>query len=354
MPIGPFPFERLPRVSRAELATRRARRGPLLAIVRGARAIGEWLDLPVRVEAGAPSPPVEPILADTLAILFEDAEGGRAALCLDVGVASVLIDRATGGEGDELEHAGGPLSDLERGVLAYTFARWLAPFGSRFGVATVLTSGAALDAALDRRASLRWPLTVVVGQAIGNAALLVCADAAVDAPRRLPGWARPLPCEVTLVAGEATVSAEVLASLEPGDVIVPEKCTLALEGSALGGRLHLRTLRRSWLLELRPDGALQVLDVMLRPPSRAVEVRVKDPNEALDRIGDAPVTLVLELARITLPLSDLAALAPGAILSTGVPLETRVALRAGERIIAEGELVDVEGELGVRLIELHD
>ena len=72
----------------------------------------------------------------------------------------------------------------------------------------------------------------------------------------------------------------------------------------------------------------------------------------LQAAGDVPVELVVELARIELSLSELAALRPGEVLATGRAIGEHVVLRAGERVIARGELVDIEGEVGVRVLEL--
>ena len=79
-------------------------------------------------------------------------------------------------------------------------------------------------------------------------------------------------------------------------------------------------------------------------------VREDDGGQrASELAGDAPVELCLELARFTVTLDELARLAPGDALSTGKPIGQRVALRAGKVLVAEGELVDVDGEVGVRL-----
>jgi len=76
-------------------------------------------------------------------------------------------------------------------------------------------------------------------------------------------------------------------------------------------------------------------------------------TEALLRAaGDAPVDVVVELARVALPLGELAALRPGEVLVTGRSLGERVTLRVGERILAQGELVDVDGEIGVRILSI--
>ncbi len=73
---------------------------------------------------------------------------------------------------------------------------------------------------------------------------------------------------------------------------------------------------------------------------------------ALAGVGDAPVTLSLELASFELSVAELAALRPGEVVASGVPIGEAVRLRAGSTVVATGELVEVEGEVGVRLIEL--
>ena len=48
-------------------------------------------------------------------------------------------------------------------------------------------------------------------------------------------------------------------------------------------------------------------------------------------------------------LRDLARLAPGAVLPLGIDRSGRVTLRIGERAVARGELVEVDGAVGVRI-----
>jgi flagellar motor switch/type III secretory pathway protein FliN len=51
-------------------------------------------------------------------------------------------------------------------------------------------------------------------------------------------------------------------------------------------------------------------------------------------------------------VAELLALAPGAVIGLGRPLGAPVELCAGEKLLARGELVDVDGELGVKVTEL--
>ncbi len=75
-------------------------------------------------------------------------------------------------------------------------------------------------------------------------------------------------------------------------------------------------------------------------------------TDTVQSLADVEVEVAIELARLEMPIAELAALAPGAVVTTGRLVGERVALRAGDRVIAWGELVDVEGEVGVRLTEV--
>ena len=65
------------------------------------------------------------------------------------------------------------------------------------------------------------------------------------------------------------------------------------------------------------------------------------------------MTLEVELARVDLPLSEIARLEPGAALPLGIDRRGLVTLRVGERAVARGELVDVDGAVGVRILSLE-
>jgi flagellar motor switch protein FliM len=80
---------------------------------------------------------------------------------------------------------------------------------------------------------------------------------------------------------------------------------------------------------------------------------VSGPTEmATAALAAAPIEVTAELARLTLRGEELLALAPGVVLSVAAARNRAVVLRAGGEIWAEGELVDVEGELGVRVTRL--
>jgi type III secretion system YscQ/HrcQ family protein len=79
--------------------------------------------------------------------------------------------------------------------------------------------------------------------------------------------------------------------------------------------------------------------------------RDPSPLEPSALLASLPVTVVAELGRLTLRADELLGLQRGSVLTVG-PRGTAVTLRVGEQVWARGELVDVDGELGVRITEL--
>jgi type III secretion protein Q len=69
-------------------------------------------------------------------------------------------------------------------------------------------------------------------------------------------------------------------------------------------------------------------------------------------LSELPVDVEVELARVPLSLAELGALEPGVVLPLRVSAGDPVFLRAGDRRIARAELVEVEGEVAARVLEL--
>ncbi len=67
---------------------------------------------------------------------------------------------------------------------------------------------------------------------------------------------------------------------------------------------------------------------------------------------DAPVVVRVEIGTVTLSARKWAELEPGDVIETGRRIGEPVVLRVAGRELARGELVNVEGELGVRIREL--
>ena len=84
----------------------------------------------------------------------------------------------------------------------------------------------------------------------------------------------------------------------------------------------------------------------------AIMAEPEDSNALGEAALDAPVVVRVELGNVTLSARKWAELAPGDVIETGRRIGEPVVLRVAGREVARGELVNVEGELGVRIREL--
>ncbi|MET0612408.1 MAG: FliM/FliN family flagellar motor switch protein [Pseudomonas caspiana] len=81
---------------------------------------------------------------------------------------------------------------------------------------------------------------------------------------------------------------------------------------------------------------------------------LQSPANPTEAFADLAMPLTLRCGQIRLTLGDLAALAPGAILEVPGVTPGLAGLYYGERRLAQGELVDVEGRLGLQITQLDE
>jgi type III secretion protein Q len=74
-----------------------------------------------------------------------------------------------------------------------------------------------------------------------------------------------------------------------------------------------------------------------------------DPNGVLE---DLPVRLDFAVGSLTLPLRDLNALQPGQVIELHRPLAQSVDIRVNGMLIGRGDLIEIDGQLGVTVSEL--
>jgi flagellar motor switch/type III secretory pathway protein FliN len=82
------------------------------------------------------------------------------------------------------------------------------------------------------------------------------------------------------------------------------------------------------------------------------EAETKAQGALESAVLDAPVVVRVEVGAVSLAARQWAALKPGDVLQTGRRIAEPVTLRIAGREVARGDLVSVEGELGVRIREL--
>jgi type III secretion system YscQ/HrcQ family protein len=64
---------------------------------------------------------------------------------------------------------------------------------------------------------------------------------------------------------------------------------------------------------------------------------------------DVPVTLTVELGRVNLTVNQLAELKPGDVVELGRHSRAPVELTSNGRLVARGELVQIDTDLGIRV-----
>jgi type III secretion protein Q len=322
-----LPFD-LPAVSRGFAALDRgARATGAEASAAAARALSEALGVEVtltgsaRPVAAAPARPVVHLAIELAAL------PGSALLEVDPSLVARLVALVSGG-GEPLAGATS-LTPLEESALELL-------------VLSAIDGAAEVDAVADRLAPrlaraappppspLAIDLELCAGGVRGRARLLL-PPAAVAALATPPELAEPLlafPLFASLRGGSAPLQPGELRALAPGDVVLADPPADGRHRLAFpGGFTAVGTLS---------DGSFLVEETMMETP-----------------LAQVPVLLEVELARVPLTLSDLSRLTPGATLPVQLDRRGLVTLRIGERPIGRGELVEIDGAVGVRVLSLE-
>ncbi|HEY2154430.1 MAG TPA: FliM/FliN family flagellar motor switch protein, partial [Isosphaeraceae bacterium] len=257
------------------------------------------------------------------------------------------------------------VTPVESGILSFVFARALdrldahpGPFGAwdltidRVGPDPFDPDG------LGPMITWRWPARL--GGSSGSIRLWLPESILARLASTPPPPAETGPSHAALSstwrckAGTITV-ARGPSRLKPGGV-------LPVDGMALKGTVATPTGPltlvcedrdgRSWY-EAAPvpntsASRLMIATPLLREPTPREPLAVK-PTPSQSAPADVPVTLVIELGRVNLTLSRLADLKPGDIVELGRHSREPVELTSNGKLVARGELVQIDTELGVRV-----
>lgn len=185
--------------------------------------------------------------------------------------------------------------------------------------------------------------------------LLIAGLASTLPPRGGPLANADLPLALYLDIGYATLAIDELRLLALGDVVplahsfVSAERVLWLQAPGAGG-LHVQ-------LPAPPE--TDSAQAPARAPSLTVVQSWSHTMPALDppakeaaSFDAIPVRLSFDLGEINLTLAELRALQPGQSISLGHPLASAVRIRANGALIGEGELVEIDGLLGISVRQL--
>lgn len=178
-----------------------------------------------------------------------------------------------------------------------------------------------------------------------------------------------LTTELSIEAGYGFLRGQDVLNLRPQDVVVLDRFG---PRPITGGPVSLRLGNGAFTAHLDGAGVTVMSSFHLRayamaddtsdlstsepalspmePSSQGASAAASAAQEHLLR--ELPVQITCEIGRITLSAREVLDLRPGTVLPVGRPLAGPVDLTAGGRVIARGELVDVEGEIGVRVSEV--
>ena len=88
-------------------------------------------------------------------------------------------------------------------------------------------------------------------------------------------------------------------------------------------------------------------------PSDQPQLAIKTADvENIDLILDVQLSVVARLGRVEMPISEVLALGPGAIIEVGHSVEEPVELFVNEKLVARGEVVVVDEKFGLRITEI--
>lgn len=292
-------------------------------------------------------------------VLIELDGDAHVVVELPGAVAAWVVERALGGDAQlrTLDGGLGLADDVWFGVLAYVASRVAASVPGSLHVRDVRRGGPASASACcaGLRVSVddtqHWLHARIESATPQSATPCTRINAAL-----LPVL-RSVPMELSVqLTRSIRLPVRDMTGLQLGDVIELARGALTRIDDRYAGDVHVRVRGASNVIAIAriADDRYEVRS-KLSTEEPMVTTTPRDPlanaNE-LAPVAEAPLDICVELARFTLPLSDIAAIGVGDVLSTGRPIGEQVTLRIGTRAIAIGELVNIDGAIGVRVTAL--
>lgn len=326
-------------------------------------------------------------------------------------LARVMLDRALGGNGDNIEE-GVPLSDIEKGIFTYLLLKmmrglqetWATPQNLELRLEEIHPSFYALQETLPPDTTFYYKEMSLqfLGQN-GFARMFLPTNLVYEMTNALPDLRQSqeeyqffqqrihrvaeTPVEGYLRVGTVDLSEADLVGLQTDDIILIRECMAhrreedrLWDGEGIlqfsdhphyALRCSLQNDASMPLIQARIEEVVQLaeppmlgtidrseylMDEQHIAPSEYEESQ-GGPEENYDEMGpvlsDVPVPLVAELGRINCRARDIMYLRVGQILELNRSPHEPLDLVVQGQSIGRGELVEVDGKLGIRIISLH-
>ncbi len=346
--VRPFPIELLPRISRVQVDAGRAlldhlplEPGPDWKSVEaalGGRVVIS-LDEVRAISDGEVGDALLPVV-----IALEALGGRRALLSLDAELAAKLAARMLTLSSADVPVISlrRPLTLAEQGALEFLACALIGPTARVLGIVH------AKDETFEKGIFHLLSAQVESPVGRGSARLILPDSLRVNAPRpRAIDDARleTLSFALRIEAGRVAIPRRDFVEIGIGDVVLFEQAAIAVSGS----RVRIALGRGGY------DADIDQGRIVLRSHYRFFEGEENMAREVESGalLQTLPIELICEIGRVNLTARELLSLEPGAVLTVGKPLGGPVELTASGRVVARGELVDVEGELGVRVTQIQ-
>lgn len=343
MAVSAYPWGALEPISRAAArGATAARQAVQVTTPKLARALGELLELPSELVVKRTSLTRVPALGQTV---WLSGAGLAVGLLAESALASFLASRVLR-RAEPLADPREPLSAPLAGLLAALSVET----ARRAGVGLSL-----LGAPPVGEEALQVDVAVVLeGRPFTLTAFVVGGSNALAAEPRLAQLGE-LTLRLPLVIASIAVSRQDLAALEVGGALLAP----AADGISTSGPTRAVLVapqsERGIRVELRPDGRLVVGETaqarltVERDPSSST-----DGETLTDVLLDTPVVVRVELGSVSMSARDWARLGPGDVIETAQRIAEPVVLRVAGREVGRGELVNVDGQVGVRIQRLYE
>lgn len=302
--------------------------------------------------------------------LTPDGDRSRVYLAMEPGLAAALCSSLLGRSASPHRPDHPPTAELvgAGSALAVALSRRLTADPWRLTASRALPDAVWLD------------ITVLVGEQPYALFLAAPLPAFGEAPppfdRHDLAHLGALPITLSLVGAVGVVGRDELSLLEPGAAYLPGAGWSLRRGAdgtwtgdgwlASGSGEHGIPVR----VERDPNGPTIVLqpgssalpwtaeEPLAPAPAPTTNAAHPDPGappvEPTDNVTvtveSAPVVMRVEVGTIAMSAAEWARLAVGDVIGTGLRLGEPVTLRAGGVVYGRGELCDIEGELGIRLL----
>jgi flagellar motor switch/type III secretory pathway protein FliN len=301
------------------------------------------------------------------------SKGTRLGLGVEVPTAHAVVDRLLGFDRPFAETRL-QLTPVEWGVWTYLIVRCLNEIGGPLGLSVDRVSPDPFDAdGLGEIVTVRW--AVRVGDVAGAVRIWLpesLADAWIgsgppDRPAApassLSPKLRALSADWRVVAGRVRMPGGlrrlriggVLPLVDPpltgtpSDPVGPIEIVCDVGPSDGSRRIAVEAVAGSSGRRYCVVGPLVVRPGVEPPLKLGSELAMSPHDQDAPSPLDAPVTLTIELGRINLPMGRLADLKPGDVLEAGRHTREPVEITSNGRLVARGDLILIDAELGVRV-----